>query len=66
MRYPKDRYDGHVALTDKDGKMYVPEFTDGKTETVGSSLKYARAFLVLARRFHRYRSKNNHLRKEGA
>jgi len=46
LKYPNDRHNGYVLLTDGNGNLYVPDMDD-------SPLKYAGAFLVLASRINR-------------
>lgn len=53
LPYPDDRVNGFVALTDGGGKMYVTDFSrsyDTGTEA-GNAMKYAGAFLILAKRY---------------
>lgn len=52
LKYPNDRYNGFVQLTDGKGNPYVPDFIrsyDCGAEA-GNAMKYAGAFLVLANR----------------
>lgn len=55
LKYPNDRYNGYVLLSDGDGNLFVPDFSraqEGETE-LSSAIKYCGAFLVLAHRLDR-------------
>jgi len=59
LRFPEDRVNGFVMLTDGNGTLFVPDFT--RTYDAGGSVInaaiYCRAFLILA---NRYQQKENH------
>jgi hypothetical protein len=55
MKYPHDRVNGYVLLTDGNGNAYVPEWDltrtgESRGNTHGDAMKYAGACLQLARR----------------
>lgn len=54
LKYPHDRFNGFVQLTDGNGNAYVPAFSrehKGGSD-VGNAMKYSGAFMVLARRMN--------------
>lgn len=46
LKYPDDRANGYVLLTDGKGNLFIPEFT----RIQDSALGYCRAFMDLGRR----------------
>ena len=50
---PNDRYNGFVQLTDGNGNAYVADFVRAYDcgSDVGNAMKYAGAFMVLAKRW---------------
>lgn len=51
LKYPHDRVNGFVQLKDGDGKLFVPEFNRfSQDSNEGDAMKYAGAFLILAKR----------------
>jgi hypothetical protein len=54
LKYPDDRHNGFVLLTDGNGTPYIPDFTSGYDfgSKTANALKYAGAFLKLAKKLH--------------
>jgi hypothetical protein len=52
LKYPYDRHNGYIQLTDGFGNAYVPDFPDDRDRgsEQGNAMKYAGAYLVLAKR----------------
>lgn len=57
LKYPHDRVNGYVQLTDANGYCYVPDFTRGhkKPTEVENAIDYCRAFMTLSNRIIRGR-----------
>jgi hypothetical protein len=55
LKYPHDRFNGYVLLTDGDGQPFIPDWdlkrdnTDRGSE-VGDAMKYTGAFLQISKR----------------
>jgi hypothetical protein len=50
LRYPHDRVNGYVQLTDGNGNLYVPDRRPTSNGQAADAMKYAGAFLILASR----------------
>lgn len=58
LKYPQDRYNGYVQLTDGNGCAFVPDWDltrtgESRGSEAGDAMKYAGAFLVLANRMNK-------------
>lgn len=49
LKYPHDRFEGYVQLTDGKGDAFVPDMNH-TGDTVVDAINYCRAFLTLARK----------------
>ena len=52
LKYPEDRFNGFVQLTDGNGEPYVADFVRSydATSDAGNAMKFAGAWLILAKR----------------
>lgn len=52
LKYPDDRFNGHVQLTDGSGNIFITDFSRCSItkDKIGDALKFSGAFLVISHR----------------